>query len=396
MHLPLKTMEDGKDMQKRSTVETYRWGFASVPGVLFFYAQELDLEVEDIGVLSSLFYALQQSRPLYQTGISTGQVMQACPFLTKQKLSRKLTRLEERSIICLDKSKKNFTERVIFIEPLLDKLDQLLRRDHPQMSAGDSKDEKNDQLLQQYQERILELESQLEEENKSQLTADITSYANGGYKKVADFISKKTGNLLSVKMASELRRWLEEMAFTPEFLLCMLELCFERNIYNPREISRIARDLKEYNVNTVEGLELYFNTYTDPKKSPEVRLEQFDPDVLEFGQFTGIDMNAVARKKVYYKWRYDWGFSHAMIMKAGEIMCQRTKNGGLEYMDSILNNWMVKEIRRVEDAEKEFREFKKRSKGEKKLASQPTRKTPAAEYEIYVPPLSLEERKSKV
>ena len=56
-------------------------------------------------------------------------------------------------------------------------------------------------------------------------------------------------------MANELKRWLEEMAMTPEFLLCMLEMCFERNIYNPRHISCIARDLGEYSVNSVEGLE---------------------------------------------------------------------------------------------------------------------------------------------
>ena len=73
-------------------------------------------------------------------------------------------------------------------------------------------------------------------------------------------------------------------------------------------------------------------------------------------------MNAEARKKVYYKWRYDWGFTHNMIMKAGELMCQRTKNGGMEYIDSVLNNWMTKEIRSLPDVEKEIAAFKNRPK----------------------------------
>lgn len=97
----------------------------------------------------------------------------------------------------------------------------------------------------------------------------------------------------------------------------------------------------------------------------KIPVNQFDPDVMEFGKFTGIDMNAEARRNMYYKWRYDWGFSHAMIMKAGEIMCQRTKNGGLEYIDSVLHNWMSKEIRLPEDADRELKEYKSRQKSDK-------------------------------
>jgi len=200
-------------------------------------------------------------------------------------------------------------------------------------------------------------------------------------------------------MSNELHKWLDEMGFTTEFLLCMLELCFERNIFNPRDISKIARDLKEYAISTVEGLEMYFKRYVDTEKSTALRLNQFDPDVMEFGNFTGIDMGASARQQVYYKWRYDWGFSHPMIMKAGEIMCQRTRNGGLEYIDSVLNNWMSKEIRRVEDAEKELQAFKQRSKNERKQAAGSQKNTTRSitpEYEIYVPPGSLEEIKTKV
>jgi DNA replication protein DnaD len=244
----------------------------------------------------------------------------------------------------------------------------------------------------------VQLELSLEEEKGKRLV-DHNSYASTNYKKVADFISKKTGNLMSVKMSNELHKWLEEMGFTTEFLLCMLELCFERNIFNPRDITKIARDLKEYAISTVEGLEMYFKRYVDNEKSTALRINQFDPDVIEFGNFTGIDMSASARKQVYYKWRYDWGFSHAMIMKAGEIMCQRTRNGGLEYIDSVLNNWMSKEIRRVEDAEKELQDFKQRNKTERNQAGgnqKNTNRSITSEYEIYVPPGSLEELKTKV
>jgi DNA replication protein DnaD len=197
-------------------------------------------------------------------------------------------------------------------------------------------------------------------------------------------------------MEHELQKWLDDLEFTPEFLLCMLEMTFERSIHNPRDITRIAKDLKEYSVNTVEGLETYFSKYVDTNKSNHT--SHFDPDIAEFGNYTGIDMSADARKKMYNKWRYDWRFSHNMIMKAGEIMCQRTKNGGLEYIDSVLHNWMSKEIRSVDDAEKEIINFKKRNKNAKTVMLN-SNKSPginaANDYEIYVPPEVLEELKSK-
>jgi hypothetical protein len=200
-------------------------------------------------------------------------------------------------------------------------------------------------------------------------------------------------------MENELRSWLGELGFTPEFLLCMLELAFERNITNPRDITKIARDLKEYSISNVDGLNVYFKNYVDQDKNRVAHLNQFDPDINEFGTFTGLDMNAEARKKVYYKWRYDWGFTHNMIMKAGELMCQRTKNGGLEYIDSVLNNWMSKEIRSLPDVEKEIVAFKNRSKPAKNLSvaskGKPG-KQGREELEFYVPPEILAELKNKV
>lgn len=391
---------------KSACLEIFRWGYVNFPAVLFYYAKELDLEIDDLGMLSAMFFSLGKSKPLYQAGIKVGQLLQDCPCLTKTKISRKLTRLQKLEIINIEDSHKNLVDRQIFLEPLIEKLENLIIRDHPQFSnrieaepaAKSDNLVNNASLLEEYRQKIEQLELELQEEKGNRVNLDIINSKNANFKKVADFISKKTGNLMSVKMAGELKKWLEDMNLTPEILLCMLELCFERSIYNPRDISRIARDIKEYSINTVEGLESYFSNYVDLEKNQALRVNKFDPDIAEFGNYTGIDMTAEARKKVYYKWRYDWGFSHSMIMKAGEVMCQRTKNGGLEYIDSVLNNWMSKEIRQVSEADNEISKFKNRNKTEKftALAGRNDRKAPGTEYEIYVPPSSLQELKSKV
>ncbi|MEN6349853.1 MAG: DnaD domain protein [Syntrophomonas sp.] len=390
---------------KSSALELFRWGYVNIPAVLFNYAKELDLEMDDLGMLAAIFYTFERSKPLYQTGIRVGQILQACSSLSKTKMSRKLSRLQKLELIAVEGQSKNFVDRDIFLEPLMEKLESLIVRDHTEFSRLKQEDkipavnDSHEELLQQYRSQIEQLQLELEEEKNNRATLDIDNYKDANFKKVADFISKKTGNLMSVKMAGELKRWLEDMAIPPEFLLCMLELCFERSIYNPRDISRIAKDIKEYSINTVEGLEIYFGKYVDLEKNKALRVNKFDPDIAEFGNFTGIDMAAEARKKVYYKWRYDWGFSHPMIMKAGEVMCQRTKNGGLEYIDSVLNNWLSKEIRQVSEADKEISKFKQKNRAEKPggaALKNEIRKPLSVEYEIYVPPSSLEELKSKV
>jgi len=370
-----------------ASVEILRWGQASIPAVLFCYGRELDLTIEDLGVYAAIFYTYEKSKPLFQSGVSVGQILQMCPLISKQKLARSINRLEKLSLLSLH-GNGSFMDKRVGLEPLFSKLEELIIRDHHLLTKSETA--VNEDIIAEYRLKIEQLELALEEEKNRNIPEMLTN-SNGNFKKVADFISKKTGSLMSVKMANELKRWLDEMAMTPEFLLCMLEMCFERNIYNPRHISSIAKDLKEYSVNSVEGLENYFKKFVDDGTKSKLPRSEFDPDVIEFGKFTGIDMNAEARRNIYYKWRYDWGFSHAMIMKAGQIMCQRTKNGGLEYVDSVLYNWMTKEIRLPEDADRELKEHKNSYKSEKSTH----KKVPESEeYEIYISPVRLEELKS--
>lgn len=388
-------------MQKATaSLELFRWGYAHLPGAVFFYAKELDLDMEDIGILSAIFYAYENTKPLFQSGVQTGQVLLRCSSLTASKLSRRLQKLARQGLVEIrDGNSKNFAEKMIWLEPFMLKLEQLVIRDHPELTLLHTprpNDKQTNQQLAAYRTRIEELERELEEERAAAAAVPLTPL-DANHRRVADFIAKKTGNLLSVKMETELRKWLTDFGFTPEFLFGMLEMAFERKITNPREITKIAKDLKDYAVTSIDGLDVYFKTYVDQDKAaPQVH---FDPDAAEFGAFTGLDMSAEARRKVYHKWRYDWGFSHPMIMRAGELMCQRTKNGSLEYIDSVLNNWMTKEIRTLNDVDREIAEHKNRTRPAKTAGSNGTAmpaKSGKSELEFYVPPEVLAELKSKV
>jgi DnaD/phage-associated family protein len=386
-------------MQPTSTLlEILRWGYVHLPCAVLFYAKELDLDMEDIGVLAAIFYAFENTRPLFQSGVRTGQVLHGCPNLSTNKFSRRLQKLVGQEIIeMIDAPNKHFTEKIILLEPLMQKLEHFVLRDHPELKPViKNHDTVEQKQLEEYRGRIKQLEQDLEEQKNRSATVNFST-SDLNFKKVADFIAKKTGNLLSVKMESELQKWLLEYEFTPEFLLCILELAFERKITNPRDITKIVHDIQESGINKLDGLETYFRQFKDLEKN--IRGNQFDPDVLEFGKYTGLDMNADARRNMYNKWKYDWGFSHQLIMKAGELMCQRTKNGGLEYIDSILNNWLSKEVRTLGDVDKEVSSFKNRAKPGKSsvtVSKNTLNKRDGTEFEFYVPPEILAELKSKV
>jgi len=355
--------------------------------MLYNYAAELDLDAEDLGIIGGILFVYTRSKPLSGNGVEVGQVLQVCPVISKNRLSRKLGKREKEGLIRLEGSPKSgFASRKIFLEPLYYRLREIIIRDHPAIAKDVYQN--GEAIIRAQEKRIEELEKELQQERRrnSGLHEPAPSSKDKDFKLVADFISQKTGNLLSIKMSNELRKWMDDLGFKTEFILCMLELCFERNIYNPREISRIASGLKECSINSLEAMEAYFRTFVDDKPP---QAYGFDPEVIEFGQYTGLDMSAEARKKVYYKWRYDWGFSAEMIKRAGEIMCNRTKNGGLDYIDGILSNWKEKNIRTLKDVEAEMLEHQSR----RKMGDKPVRLTrkPAEEREIYIPPSTSRE-----
>lgn len=365
-------------------LELLRWGFVQIPAMLYAYAVELDLDIEDLGIFGAVFYAFTlRSKPLFMTGVEVGQVMQVCPFLSKGRLARRLAKWEKLGLIRIEASSHTeFAARRLHLEPLYLRLKDILLRDHPELR--DSRKAVQGMLFTEQMRQLQEPKMAEEQDRQVQMPVDIRPSPDlNGYRRVVDFMAKKTGNLVSLKTANEIKKWLYEYSFQPQFVLCMLELCFERGISHPREIGKIAAGLRECSINSLEDMERYFREQVDGKTlnfTPE-----FDPEVHEFGLLTGIDMRAEGRRKIYYKWRYDWGFSRDLVKKAGELMCSRTKSGGMEYVDSILASWKEKGISTLEEVEEELKKHKsqKQQKGTRKDKA---KKGEEEEREIYLPP----------
>jgi hypothetical protein len=180
-----------------AALEVYRWGFAHLPGAVFYYGKELELNLEDIGFLAALFYAYEQSKPLFQKGLQIGQLMVCCPILNTQKISRKITQLGKLGLIEIQDGKsKSFADKTIFLEPLMERLQQLIIRDHPLHISN--QEEINSAALEKYQQKIVQLELQLQEEKSKHTDAGInhgeSAQESANYRIVADFIAKKSGS----------------------------------------------------------------------------------------------------------------------------------------------------------------------------------------------------------
>jgi hypothetical protein len=226
--------------QHSAFLELFRWGFANVPGIILHYSKELDIDIEDIGVITAIFYTFEKTKPLFQIGVQVGQVLQVCPALTKNKLSKRLAHLARLEIIAIEGA-KGFSDRVITLEPLLRKLEQLILRDHinlhKQPFSNVKGRQENEGLLKDYQSKIEQMELQLEVERGRKVQGDTQALSGNGNVKNWVILLPKNRQFDGNKMSAEVRKWLDEMNFTPEFLVCMLELCFERNIYSPTEVT---------------------------------------------------------------------------------------------------------------------------------------------------------------
>lgn len=145
-------------------LEMYRWGWVNIPGVLFAYTKELNLDMEDIGIINAIFYAYQKFKPLTQIGVEVGMVLESCPALSRQKFSRRLSSLQKAGLVDIENVKSDFNSRLISLQPLMAKLESLIVRDHPQISSSNKitavkkgQIEKLEDMLDEYKFKIEQL-----------------------------------------------------------------------------------------------------------------------------------------------------------------------------------------------------------------------------------------------
>lgn len=158
------------------------------------------------------------------------------------------------------------------------------------------------------------------------------------------------------------------------------------------EVATLEKSKRGCNYNNTNNNITKYNYNLLEEEEQEPLKEEFQV----FEKMTDISMRAELRKKVYRKWRYVWGFSQEMIIKAAELMLMLARVPNMAYIDKILYDWYVYGINNPEEAEQHIVNFRKAKKGQRKgknYCSSPSSSSRSIinDYEIYVPPAVLEE-----
>lgn len=148
------------------------------------------------------------------------------------------------------------------------------------------------------------------------------------------------GRTLSRTDLNSLLSWYDELSFSPELIIYLVEYCCENGHKSIHYMNKVALSWKE------SGIE----TEKQAKELVRQRSRIYHRIVKSFG----ISGRALGESELAFidKWKKEYRFSDDMIAEA----CRRTmaaiQNPSFEYTDAILQNWLEKKITTVEQAEK--------------------------------------------
>lgn len=150
--------------------------------------------------------------------------------------------------------------------------------------------------------------------------------------------------------------WYDELSFSPELIIYLVEYCCESGHKSLHYMNKVALSWKESGVETEK----------QAKELVRQRSRIYHKVVKAFG----ITGRALAESELAFldKWKKTYRFSDDMIQEA----CRRTmtaiQSPSFEYTDAILKSWKEKKIETVEEAEK--------ADAVRKKMSEVTQKTP--------------------
>ena len=153
--------------------------------------------------------------------------------------------------------------------------------------------------------------------------------------------------------------WLyDELGFSPEVILMILEYCVSKDKRSMKYIEKVAIGWHENGITTISAAEQYMHDQAEKNSY--------------FGNIRrlfGIDDRSLSKTEEMYlkSWRDSYNMSEDMVALAYEYCIIRTNKLSFPYINSIIENWYKKGIFTVPDAEKEQEEFRNNPRSEKEL-----------------------------
>ena len=142
----------------------------------------------------------------------------------------------------------------------------------------------------------------------------------------------------------------DSLGFSPEVILMLLEYCVSINKRTMQYIERVATSWHSKGISTIEAVEEFLS-------KEEYTKNYMNSLKVIFGirdrSLTSIEEDFIK------KWHDTYGMSEEMIALAYEYCILRINKLSFPYIDGIIEDWNDKNIRTIEEAEKENENFKK-------------------------------------
>lgn len=192
--------------------------------------------------------------------------------------------------------------------------------------------------------------------SESQELGDITSEIEGNsiLSEMLQLAQEVLGKPISTSETKTLYWIYDELEFSPEVVLMLLEYCVSIGKKSMQYIERVATAWHSKGINSMEEVEKFL--------AQEERTKNYKNGLKAL--FGIYDRNLTTIEEDYLqKWHDDLKMSEEMIALAYEYCILRTNKLSFPYMDKIITDWSAKNIRTIEAAEAESEAFKKNKPG---------------------------------
>lgn len=141
----------------------------------------------------------------------------------------------------------------------------------------------------------------------------------------------------------------DELGFSPEVIIMLLEYCVSKDKRNMKYIEKVAIGWHENGITTMSQVDSYIKS----EKEKNTYL-------YSLRKLFGItDRNLSKSEELYLKtWKNDYEMSEEMIALAYEYCILSTNKLSFPYINSIVKGWYERGIKTIDEAEKDHNEYK--------------------------------------
>lgn len=145
----------------------------------------------------------------------------------------------------------------------------------------------------------------------------------------------------------------DELGFSPEVIIMLLEYCVSKEKRNMKYIEKVAVGWHENGITTMDAVDNYIRE--EKKKNTYF---------YSLRKLFGItDRNLSKSEEMYLKsWKNEFNMSEEMVALAYEYCILSTNKLSFPYINSIIKDWYEKGIKSIPEAEKDHEDFKSKNK----------------------------------